>query len=352
MLAVFTVNSTSDMVGQFGEPIVSDGNLTLRDAVAYINGTAAAPPVGFGDAWQIDRVVNPIGVNDKIVFAPSLGGQTIGVTNGQIAISKPVTIDAAGLTQKLSIDAQNNSRIFQIQDTLVTIDGKSAGFAFKNGFDQFGGGAILSSSSILAISGCEFTGNQTHNVGPGAPLVAPDGTSNFGGAIYADVGVYNATYAAYSQLTIDHCRFYGNVASAGGGAVAVWETGGGDTNNAPGTPIDLLIRDSVFAGNESLGWYGGGLYVYRGGVNGVLHPNYGDGGVNDGANVVIERTEFSANTAALDGGGIFLFDSSHGASAGDVRLSECSFRGNTAGGSGGGLFVYSYFALEPIRILN
>src|SRR5262245_17881810 len=65
---------------------------SLRAAILAANGTAAA---------------------DVIAFAPALANQTITLTSGQLAITRPLTITGLG-SNKLTIDGNNAGRIFRI----------------------------------------------------------------------------------------------------------------------------------------------------------------------------------------------------------------------------------------------
>src|SRR5262249_40690203 len=60
---------------------------------------------------------------DTIVFAPSLKGQTITLTSGQLEISKSMTIQGPGAGQ-LTISGDLQSRVFQVnQKVTVTLSG-------------------------------------------------------------------------------------------------------------------------------------------------------------------------------------------------------------------------------------
>lgn len=65
-MATFTVTTVADVVN------AGDGVLSLREAVAQANATAAA---------------------DTIVFAPSLEGQTLTLTAGELTLAQDTTID-------------------------------------------------------------------------------------------------------------------------------------------------------------------------------------------------------------------------------------------------------------------
>ncbi len=107
MLATLTVNVAHDDVDSGGIPFDSNGELTLRDAIAYVNKTAT--PVG-DEFDQID-LTEPLGTNDTILFAASLDGATITLDQGatsptagkELKVVNPVIIDATALAGGLTI---------------------------------------------------------------------------------------------------------------------------------------------------------------------------------------------------------------------------------------------------------
>ena len=100
-MATFTVNSTAD------NTIVGDGLTTLREAIEAANTTSGVDSIVF----------------DATVFA---GAQTITLAPalGQLQISDSLSIFGTGQSN-LTIDADGNSRVFQIDDipASVTFDG-------------------------------------------------------------------------------------------------------------------------------------------------------------------------------------------------------------------------------------
>ncbi len=149
MLAILTVNVLHDDVDN-GNPI-NDGDLTLRDAITYVNGfDPGSLDIESNGVVHID-LTEPLGTNDTILFAPSLDGNTITLgidaagnnldlgSAGELSITNSVTIDAQ--RQGIKIDASGNdltpnvnngdgSRVFDIdihaeagESKPVTIDG-------------------------------------------------------------------------------------------------------------------------------------------------------------------------------------------------------------------------------------
>jgi len=105
-----------------------------------------------------------------------------------------------------------------------------------------------------------------------------------------------------ADFQIDSSVFTGNAATFGGGL----EVG-----------RDGLIVNSLFAHNTAAN-DGGGLYVYGG---------YG------GTTLALTRTQFISNTASYGGGGIY-------ADTADLLIDSSAFTGNDGGDYGGGLYVY------------
>jgi hypothetical protein len=124
----------------------TDNGITLREAVRYINGEIADP----GDLALIDFSNGGWGTNDTIVFDLPMGVDTIDLDLGEIGIERSVTIDGTdgnGVSLGITIDANNGSRIFNIDSGLsVTQEIVISGLTFTRGntIDAAGGGAIAS----------------------------------------------------------------------------------------------------------------------------------------------------------------------------------------------------------------
>jgi len=100
MLATLTVSVNSD-----GSILPNDGNLTLREAIAYVN--RDAEPL----AGDLTHITGTFGQNDMINFstdpADGLNGGRILLDDflGQLTITESVTIDATMLPQGITLDA-------------------------------------------------------------------------------------------------------------------------------------------------------------------------------------------------------------------------------------------------------
>jgi hypothetical protein len=229
---------------------------------------------------------------DTIVFTPSLDGQTITLTSGELSIKNNITINGPGAGQ-LTISAGHTSRIFEVaaKDSLslnrLTI---ANGFADST---QLGGGGIANHGK-LAVSSCTLTS---------------DDASGYGGAIFND---YLAT------LAVTNTTLSGNSADGGGGAIA---------NHG-----SLTITGSTLFANSAN--YGGAIYNTSGGTltinNSTLSDNSatdsGDGGaiLCDGGSTATIHACTITNNSAYAGGGIDNY-------AGSLTVSNTNFSGNSGG---------------------
>jgi hypothetical protein len=176
---------------------------------------------------------------DTINFDPSLAGQTITLTGGELAISKSLNIEGLG-TGQLTVSGNNASRIFDISaGVTVTI----AGMTMTDGLANGGalvlastGGAILNYGTLML----------SHDVVSNNQAVGDAGTSPLGkqgralGGALANLGT--------APLTISHCAFINNLAlgadgSSNGNAV------GGAFINGMGSFATAVITDSLFVAN-------------------------------------------------------------------------------------------------------
>jgi hypothetical protein len=177
--------------------------------------------------------------NDTIVFAPSLAGQTITLTSGELDITTGLTIQGPG-TGQLTISGGNNSRVFEVNASAPVV---LSGLTISNGIgvvrqtlpdqnDGYGGGIL--NLSTLTLSGCVVSGNSVGGA-TGRPLS--------GG------GIYNAGNLTLTGCTISNNSALGTFYTPGG-------VGGGIYN--AGT---LTVSTSTVSGNAAYdGYYGGGIY--------------------------------------------------------------------------------------------
>ena len=149
-----------------------------------------------------------------IVFDPSLDGQTITLTSGELQVTKNLTIQGPG-AGLLAITASGGTGVFLVDPsgnlnlsglTLEGCKNTGAGGAIYNdvggtmtisdctitGNTAGGNGGAIYNGGTMTVSGCTITGNTS---------------DAFGGAIYNNEGT----------MTVSGCTITGNSAAHGGG---------------------------------------------------------------------------------------------------------------------------------------
>jgi hypothetical protein len=272
-----------------------------------------------GSAVTLRAVIAAASSADTINFAPSLAGQTITLTKGELAITQSLDIEGLGANQ-LSISGNNQSRVFDI--TASTASVTIAGLTIRDGLDFYGGG--ITNVGTLTVNYCTLSGNGAYS---------PDPEASDGGAIdnSGTLTINNSTISGNTAIGAPGNE-YGGSSGTGpyGGASPGGNGRGGGIYASGGT---LSINSSTIADNEAVGGdsaavmaagyvgfpgngYGGGLYIAGGTVsinNSTLAGNDAEGGAS----------EFYVPTG--DGGGICNF-----ASPSALRVYDTIVAGNTA----------------------
>jgi CSLREA domain-containing protein len=310
--AVFTVNSTSDVVG--AAPLtdgicataykngVPNGVCTLRAAIMEANHTPGGP----------HTISIPPGLYALTIF-PVTGADD--ETNGDLNINAGMSIVGAGSSTTI-IDANHNinvGRVFRIGTATVSI----SGVTIRNGFPGFGSvGGGISNGGTLTLTNSTVSGNS----------------AAFGG------GISNS-----GTLTLTNSTVSGNNAGEEGGIGAA--EGGGILNFSGGT---VILTNSTVSGNKALSnSHGGGIYNGGGTLtltNSTVSGNsaeFDGGGIfNNGGTLTLTNSTVSGNSAEFDGGGILH----SGFFPGNVTIFSSTITGNTSGvgtglGFGGGIAI-------------
>ena len=337
LLAVITVDSLFDNT-------TNDGLITLREAIIAANADSVA------DATEGTQAGSGA---DSIDFDASLDGGTILLTSGELGITEAVTIDAASLAGGLTIDAQENSRIFNI--TATTDDFTIAGLTLTGGrttgnntsyYDStYSGGAIRSlTSGDVTITNSVISNNST------------EGDRAYGGGVF-----FTKTGLPGGHLILIDTTVSGNSTlgfnAHGGGIDALRATltnstvsgnstsGFGDGGGISGSTVTLT--GSTVSGNSVVGGdggKGGGIFI-SGTVtltdstvsgNSISGTSVGGGGIWANSNVTLTRSTVSGNSASGifgDGGGIL-------AQLGDVTINQSTISGNSSSFRGGGIKTF------------
>jgi len=266
----------------------------------------------------------PVDVNegDTINFAVT---GTIGLTSGELAVDKSITISGPG-PNMLTVSRSSNTQ-FRICHVMpghtVTIQGLTISGGYAH-FDIAGG--ILNDHATLTLTNCAVATNE----------------GNYGGE-----GVYNDGSNGSAALTITNSTISGNSSSSpGGGFVA----GGGILSVGSNGSTTLTIINSTISGNSAVSGFpdnfgSGGDIAGAGTItNSTISGNYtgtGGGGIDGGG--VISNCTISYNGA---GGGKNNRSGVGGGIYGGGTISNCTISGNSVFGSpvkgpglGGGIYA-------------
>ena len=264
---------------------------------------------GSGSLRAALQSANATGDTDTIVFDSALSGTVnLGVANGALTISSPVSIQGPG-SSSVTIDANatvtDKFRVFEISGAAnnVTI----TGLTLTGGIvDDGGGGILFRSADTLTLVDTVVTGNVAAN----------------GGGIYSEYE---------GNLVLQSSTISGNTAesSKGGGIHAV--------------DGDVSLTDSTISGNFAYGGGGGIFSQYAGNINvtnsqitnnEVTEAGYHGGGIYGGnGDVTLTGSTVSGNESKGDGGGLYSYK-------GSVAISNTTITGNKADYGGGGVFNY------------
>jgi hypothetical protein len=307
---------------------------------------------------------------DTIVFDPSLTGQTITLTRGELVLNKSLTISGPGAGQ-LTVSAGNASRLFEVDGaaTNVTLSGLTLTQGDGIGSPNSGeGGAIYNNGGVLTVSDCVLSHNFASTTYGGA--IFNLGTLTVNGSRFFDNSARGAGGGAIfngNSATLDNCTLTGNSAVFGGavenfGALTVTDSTLSSNSSGPfaggdGGAIDsggtLTISQSILIDNHAPFGLGGAISVSgTATINScTLSDNSAVGGLGgavsaDGIYVSLTinqstLTDNSADTATYPFNGA-LFVGQGGALANiqaTVTMNQCVLSGNTAnGGQGGGVY--------------
>lgn len=208
-----------------------------------------------------------------------------------------------------------------------TISVKDSVFINNQGIN---GAAINSLQGKLTIKNSKFINNSTtaayYDTGKGNSFLR-----GYGGAVFADRASAPEDWMG-GTIEISNSVFRGNRGRSEGGAVYLYTD-----------PKDrVTIEDSIFKKNETLPLPGGG----NGGNGGALTQM--TNGLNQG--LTIDNTTFSDNTAAQQGGGLWMMGA-------PTQITDSTFSGNkTLGDSysnvGGAMALYGPTNIEDTTIAN
>ena len=287
---------------------------------------------------------------DSIVFASDVNYITL--TSGEINITKNLTIVGHSPTNKVTIDADSNSRIFYVDrnltfdiNNLILTKGYANKTAIINKYD--GGAILLLHNSNLNATNCDFIENYAKGD------IDEEGN---GGAICFSVLTTQAV-----TLNIANCNFLKNSASRSGGAIYIYQVPSFTLN---ATNCDFIENTTSGIGSSQVYDGGGGAISLETGTIIAENCNFIQNYAYKGAaiynwnaiNSKVSNCNFTLNSAvtsgsAIDYHGRFTAENStfknnkSGTSGGAVRCyyastfiaTDCIFSENSAGTTGGAI---------------
>jgi CSLREA domain-containing protein len=282
--------------------------------------------------------------NDGDAIAFSVTG-TIGLTSGELLISKSITIvgPGSGLLE-VTRATSNDIRIFEVSSNLTV---NISGLTLSNGYASGGllsseGGALFYQNANVTLTDCVIRGNTAQF--EGGAISVSGGALTLTRCILADNTVSDPTNSlggaliifAGANVTVTNCTISGNKANFGAGF-----------SNNGGT---LTIRDSTFDGNQAATGGDGGAIDSSGGnitmSNCTLSNNSaGNGGAirsvaafgtNDSMVALRNCTLF--NNAATNGNGGAMMNLGSDNKTATLTVSNSTIAGNSATASGGGIY--------------
>jgi hypothetical protein len=268
---------------------------------------------------------------ETINFAPSLNGQTITLTSGELLIKKGLTISGPGASLLAisgnAISGNNGSRVFDVSSPTkqqVTLSGLTLENGNGVGGGQNGYGGAVENFGTLTINNCIIT-NDPQGGGidneTGATLTVNNTTvSNNTGLS----GIYNQ-----ATLTVSGCTISGNSTRGSGGGIA----------SIIGT---LTVTNSTLSNNHSAGgggiWNQGSTATISGCTLSGNSAPYGGAIRNDAVSLTLSGCTLFGNSATARGGAIAV-------EGGTVTVSGCTIgsplAANTAALAGGGIWIDS-----------
>ena len=218
------------------------------DANLTINGNDILTDGNVGSFAELDTKINGDSSTNIVLDKDYAYASTDTIKTGIVINKNNTVIDGQGHT----IDAKDQSRIFDVRGTAVTLKN----IIFTNGHAEKTGGAIYNYGENLRILNCTFTNNTADSRG-GAVYSYPNSYTVFVNSTFKNnKGAYGGALALlgdnnHARHDVINCTFIANKATAddfGGGAIFYY--GDWDSNN--------YVRGSIFINNTAN--IGGAIY--------------------------------------------------------------------------------------------
>ncbi|MDF7823537.1 choice-of-anchor Q domain-containing protein [Pontiellaceae bacterium B12227] len=227
---------------------------------------------------SLREAINHAPHNSIISFDPSLTGQTLTLSSGQLLINRNLTIDASAIGG-ITIDADNLSRVFEIAIAAdcvfnaLAITGGSAPGGNASNLDGEHGGGILNHGTLSVIH-CYLHENRAGNGAFAGFGGFSDGNGGYGG------GIYNS-----GNLTVQNSTLSDNHSGKGANGVGGGSTGGhggGIFNSGTLTLLNSTLTGNTTDTGENNDNRGNGGGIYTDGNAILKHTTMIDNSVDQG----------------------------------------------------------------------
>jgi predicted outer membrane repeat protein len=308
-----------------GTPVDVNGQASLRDLIQY------------GNANPLNGVWNN---NHYNIDLTQVAGGTITLTQNS-TLTLATNFNFLATAGNVTVVPNPNAKVpFNQFDVISETESHFTGMTLANGQTKAAGGAIWDDGTVQ-LEGCTFTNNSSTASDGGALVVLSGASATASNCIFennsaAGNGGAIAAQSGSLATSLSNCTLTGNSAVANGGAVSAVEAGA------------LSISGGSITENKATGavaprGFGGGVYVESTQVATISQVNigYNTAAANGGGLYVLDTTltmtdgQLSDNTAADYGGGFYV-----DASELTVTLNQVSVTDNTATtGKGGGGYI-------------
>jgi predicted outer membrane repeat protein len=210
----------------------------VANGISSVDNSLVVSNINDSGAGSLRQTIASATNNSFIKFDPSLSGQTITLTSGEILLNKNLIIDASTLPGGIGVDGNHSSRLFNVSSGVSVVLNR---FVLTNGYPGAGisGGAIVNVGS-LKLNGCTLANNITSSSASGGAIWNNGPLTLRGCTLSGNSAGYAGAINNYSNCTLLNCTFAFNLAIAGNG---------GAIDNVFGARLDLL--HCTFSGNAA-----------------------------------------------------------------------------------------------------
>jgi hypothetical protein len=281
--------------------------------VTTTSDAASHTGVSLRDASTGADIASAAGYPTTILFATTLSGSTITLTQGQLELSgsAAITIDASSLTSPVTINANSASRVLLIDSGVQAV---LEGLAIEGGIPSSGNGGGVSSNGTLTVDACTIQNNKASaggGIDSSGPLTITDSTISGNHAARGGGISSSGTFTlSHSTISYNSVGLVANDTCSGGGLDVSGDTTISDctisynsANDGGGIAGDAVVTDSTITNNSA---------------GGDIDYGLGAGGGTTGGGSFTNCT-FSYNTSDQGGGAV------------DGDFVNCTFYGNSAG---------------------